>query len=214
MEAKQTFETRLVGKSVLERIAALKHDRYALSILLLCTMSFTLAMAYGGNYLYREHIRAERVGLILFSIEEAASHAKPMLAATKALGEAIAELPESVARTTIQERFTAANTEIQSVAADVFSLYLFRNLNEKRVNGTFISSAQAQARQEVRPLAFNDIRTLFLVFVFLMLGATFVGSIVVILKTKDKEVLKFAFDTVKTLLGFFTGVATTFMSLT
>jgi hypothetical protein len=41
------------------------------------------------------------------------------------------------------------------------------------------------------------------------LGITFIISVAAIFKTTNAEVLKFAFDTTKTLLGFFIGVATT-----
>jgi hypothetical protein len=39
-------------------------------------------------------------------------------------------------------------------------------------------------------------------------------SVVAIFMTKDAEVLRFAFDTVKTLMGFFIGVATTLIGST
>jgi len=45
--------------------------------------------------------------------------------------------------------------------------------------------------------------------VFVVLGITFLGSVAAIFFVTNTEVLKFAFDTVKTLLGFFIGVATT-----
>lgn len=47
--------------------------------------------------------------------------------------------------------------------------------------------------------------------VLLVLSSAFIVSIVSIFRTKDAEVLRFAFDTVKTLLGFFIGVATTLL---
>ena len=50
--------------------------------------------------------------------------------------------------------------------------------------------------------------------VFAVLGLTFIISIVAIFKTTNADVLKFAFDTVKTLLGFFIGVATTLIGTT
>jgi hypothetical protein len=53
-----------------------------------------------------------------------------------------------------------------------------------------------------------------MVLVFCVLGATFIISIVAIFRTTNPEVLKFAFDTVKTLLGFFIGVATTLVGTT
>jgi hypothetical protein len=50
-----------------------------------------------------------------------------------------------------------------------------------------------------------------MLIVFVTLGLTFIISIVSIFRSTYPEVLKFAFDTVKTLLGFFIGVATALM---
>jgi len=55
----------------------------------------------------------------------------------------------------------------------------------------------------------EDMRTWIMVSVFVVLGMTLVISIVAIFKTANAEVLRFAFDTIKTLIGFFIGVATT-----
>ncbi|SNT01732.1 hypothetical protein SAMN05216374_2320 [Tardiphaga sp. OK246] len=55
----------------------------------------------------------------------------------------------------------------------------------------------------------NEARRWVLGLVLGVLALTFLVSIVSIFFTSNAEVLKFAFDTVKTLLGFFIGVATT-----
>jgi hypothetical protein len=47
-----------------------------------------------------------------------------------------------------------------------------------------------------------------------VLAIVLIISIVAIFLTKDAEVLRFAFDTVKTLMGFFIGVATTLIGST
>lgn len=49
--------------------------------------------------------------------------------------------------------------------------------------------------------------------VFIVLGVTFIVSVVAIFRATNEDVLKFAFDTVKTLMGFFIGVATAFLGL-
>jgi hypothetical protein len=59
----------------------------------------------------------------------------------------------------------------------------------------------------------DDAKLYIMLFVFVILGLVFVGSIIVIFATKDQEVLKFAFDTIRTLMGFFIGVATAFLGL-
>lgn len=60
----------------------------------------------------------------------------------------------------------------------------------------------------------DEMRTWIMCLVFVVLGITFIISIVAIFKTTNADVLKFAFDTVKTLLGFFIGVATTLIGTT
>jgi hypothetical protein len=74
--------------------------------------------------------------------------------------------------------------------------------------------AQSAAPSPQQPIVPNrrvsdEMRSLIMVLVFIVLGMTFILSIVAIFKTKNKEVLTWAVDTVKTLLGFFIGVATT-----
>ena len=64
------------------------------------------------------------------------------------------------------------------------------------------------AAQQVTPPA-AQMRMWIMVLVFIVLGITFIISVAAIFKTTNTEVLKFAFDTAKTLLGFFIGVATT-----
>jgi hypothetical protein len=49
--------------------------------------------------------------------------------------------------------------------------------------------------------------------VFIVLGITFIVSVVAVFVATNSDVLKFAFDTVKTLMGFFIGVATAFLGL-
>ena len=59
----------------------------------------------------------------------------------------------------------------------------------------------------------DDARLYVMLAVFIILGITFVVSIVAIFQATNADVLKFAFDTVKTLMGFFIGVATAFLGL-
>jgi hypothetical protein len=59
----------------------------------------------------------------------------------------------------------------------------------------------------------DEMRMWIMVLVFVVLGITFIISVAAIFNTTNAEVLKFAFDTVKTLLGFFIGVATGFNAI-
>jgi hypothetical protein len=59
-----------------------------------------------------------------------------------------------------------------------------------------------------------DAKRWLLVGIMGVLAAAFIFSIVAIFRTKDPQVLQFSFDTVKTLMGFFIGVATTLIGTT
>jgi hypothetical protein len=70
----------------------------------------------------------------------------------------------------------------------------------------FVGVAYAQEKTPAIP---NEARRWILGGVMLTLAVVFVGSLVSIFLVKDSEILRFAFDTIKTLMGFFIGVATT-----
>lgn len=81
----------------------------------------------------------------------------------------------------------------------------------KRSSGlSIITSAYADTSTETRTLSPVAKRWV-LGLVLLSLATAFIVSIVAIFKTANPAVLQFAFDTVKSLLGFFIGVATTLM---
>jgi len=48
---------------------------------------------------------------------------------------------------------------------------------------------------------------------FVILGVAFVISFVALFLAKNREVVKFALDTTKTLMGFFIGVVSAFLGL-
>jgi len=50
-----------------------------------------------------------------------------------------------------------------------------------------------------------------MLMILALLFLTFGGCVAAILISKNRTVVRWAFDTVKTLLGFFIGVATTFL---
>ncbi len=52
-----------------------------------------------------------------------------------------------------------------------------------------------------------------MIAVFFVLGVVFIASLIAIFVTTNPDVLKFAFDTIKTLMGFFIGVATAFLGI-
>jgi len=74
----------------------------------------------------------------------------------------------------------------------------------------FISSAYAESQPAAATLP-SSAKQWLLGGVLGVLAIVFFGSVVTIFMTKEAEVLRFAFDTVKTLMGFFIGVATTLM---
>jgi hypothetical protein len=76
-----------------------------------------------------------------------------------------------------------------------------------------ITSAYAQSPPPVPTLP-SEAKRWLLGGVLGVLAIVFIISIVAIFMTKDAEVLRFAFDTVKTLMGFFIGVATTLIGST
>jgi hypothetical protein len=74
----------------------------------------------------------------------------------------------------------------------------------------FVASAYAESQPAAATLP-SSAKQWLLGGVLGVLAIVFVGSVVTIFMTKEAEVLRFAFDTVKTLMGFFIGVATTLM---
>ena len=81
---------------------------------------------------------------------------------------------------------------------------------------SFSAPAFAQAASAPTPpnrLTQDDAKLYVMIAVFILLAITFLTSIVAVFLTKEETILKFALDTVKTLLGFFVGVATAFLGL-
>ena len=81
---------------------------------------------------------------------------------------------------------------------------------------SLVSLARAQAQQPVAPtqrFSQEDAKVYIMVFVFCVLGVTFFTSMSAVFMTTSPDILKFAFDTIKTLLGFFIGVATAFLGI-
>jgi len=76
-----------------------------------------------------------------------------------------------------------------------------------------IASAYADSPTDNRVLGIQG-KQWVLGVMLLALTAAFIVSICAIFKTTNPDVLRFAFDTVKTLLGFFIGVATTLIGST
>ena len=94
---------------------------------------------------------------------------------------------------------------------DLLNLYISQSskrqsLTVPKEGFGLITSAHAQDKPLALP---NEVRRWILGLVLLTLVAVFVGSLFAILFVKEAEILRFAFDTVKTLMGFFIGVATT-----
>jgi hypothetical protein len=77
----------------------------------------------------------------------------------------------------------------------------------------FVASAYGQSQPATATLP-SAAKQWLLGGVLAVLASAFIGSVVTIFMTKDAEVLRFAFDTVKTLMGFFIGVATTLIGST
>jgi hypothetical protein len=78
---------------------------------------------------------------------------------------------------------------------------------------SFVSTAYADSQSVGAALPIDAKRWL-LVGVMSVLAGAFLFSILAIFRTKDPQVLQFSFDTVKTLMGFFIGVATTLIGTT
>jgi hypothetical protein len=76
-----------------------------------------------------------------------------------------------------------------------------------------VGSPTVAAGNERQKFTQDDARLYVMLSVFVILGITFIVSVVAIFRTTNSDVLKFAFDTVKTLMGFFIGVATAFLGL-
>jgi hypothetical protein len=85
----------------------------------------------------------------------------------------------------------------------------------------FVQSALAQSQPQVgnkdqnvdRRITQDDAKLYIMIFVFVILGITFIAAVIAIFFTQNPEILKFSFDTIKTLMGFFIGVGTAFLGI-
>jgi hypothetical protein len=137
------------------------------------------------------------------------------------------QVPDSTLRDGLQDKILTLQQQILQVNDAIYrsiDLTVFRkSSSNQQPQATFafpdfVSRAAAEPTPQVPALApqrFNqdDARLYVMMSVFVVLGATFIVSVIAIFKTSNPEVLKFAFDTVKTLMGFFIGVATAFLGL-
>jgi cytochrome c biogenesis protein CcdA len=81
---------------------------------------------------------------------------------------------------------------------------------------TFLAKANAENAQhgvQYRIVTHEEARLYIMISVFIVLGITFAGAILAVFITTNREILKWAIDTIKTLMGFFIGVATAFVGI-
>jgi hypothetical protein len=87
---------------------------------------------------------------------------------------------------------------------------LERHLSNLRIGSAYAQNNPRPPLSSLAPRKLSEeLRIWIMLIIFLTLALTFLVSIISIFKSTNPDVLKFAFDTVKTLLGFFIGVATT-----
>lgn len=73
--------------------------------------------------------------------------------------------------------------------------------------------AETSSSKTLSKLAPDDVKMYIVLIIYCILGLTFVASVIAVFRTANQTALNFAIDTIKTLLGFFIGVATAFMGL-
>lgn len=78
---------------------------------------------------------------------------------------------------------------------------------------TPITEANAQMRVGAGAYSESDIRGIVIISIFSAMGIFFFLSVAALFFSKSPNVVAFAMDSVKTLLGFFIGVAATFMGV-
>jgi hypothetical protein len=215
MDMNDITQVDLLQTSGLERLKALISNRYIATVLIGATLMFIVASFAAGIYAQKRYHDSQRLTNFFTMLQISEEALGPLGSAKKDLGATIDAFPESPDKENLKKKFEAFGKAWEDFRTTLQILWDVKGgvLGSSSSDWGIIATAEAQTRSGREQLNFGDARTYFLIFVFLMLGLSFVGSVVVILKTKDPEVLKFALDTVKTLLGFFTGVATTFMSV-
>jgi hypothetical protein len=142
------------------------------------------------------------------TLQPVADSVLEMSSAAEELKRQVAALPASQQKADIQKLVDVLSRRI------IFLQAYTRNLSErdKRSDWSIFSRAYADTPASTH-FTVEDARPWAFLVILIALAVTFIGSIGLIFFAKDAEVLKFAFDTVKTLLGFFIGVATTFMGV-
>lgn len=119
-------------------------------------------------------------------------------------------MPESRERSEIEKQLGAMDPPLVGLRALGEAIKEQSRGDRRKSSLSLIGSASAAEDQKVAKFTIEDARPYGMLIVLIALGLTFCGAIVTILFATDQEKLKFAFDIVKTLLGFFTGVATSF----
>jgi len=115
-------------------------------------------------------------------------------------------LPQGETQTRIMEQYRIIEEEAAVLKVDGDGLAQ----RDKRSSLDIFSPAYAQSAPPPARLSVEDVRLYGIVLILMTLGTAFVLCIGIILFSNHAKRLTFAIDTVKVLMGFFVGVATSF----
>jgi hypothetical protein len=118
--------------------------------------------------------------------------------------------PDSEIKRTILEQLTIIDRSARGLKA--FSDATLPPRNDKRSSLSLITSAEAQTVTTTK-ITPEDVRLYGIIVILVVLGAAFLLCNGIILFSDHARRLTFAIDTVKVLMGFFVGVATSFFGV-
>jgi hypothetical protein len=198
-----------------ERLRVMFGSDYGRKILATMLTTF-VAMAVSFVYATYTHtekpddrIEVQLQQLTTHTLQPVVESIPVMEAALDSLRLTASQLPNGPAKTDILNSAAVLNTRIVFLKGYTSRM----NTREKRSESwSFVSTAHADTGPTSK-FTIEDARPYVFIMILLALAFTFCGSVIAIFFVKDPKKLTFAIDTVKTLLGFFIGVVTTFMGV-
>jgi hypothetical protein len=212
-------------KSTTQRIALLsKGGAWSLIVSL---MAFLVAItsvfvAYRDSF-ERQKLAEARAMEMQLAIAQLRDRVQLLAGTTDEIAQLAGQISDAQLRENLLQKTRQLQTQILALTDTYYKSYR-PSTNDRSDLPSFpfsiISSAFAQQPSPPPPvppsylhMTQDDARLWVMLSVFFVLGLTFIVSILAIFRSSNPDVLKFAFDTVKTLMGFFIGVATAFLGL-
>lgn len=225
------------SKSVLERIAFLGKSGGFWAILISIGAFSASVASISAEYISRIQLQQEAKAqeeTRVFVMRQLAEQSQLLQVTVDDLANSVSQVSDAQLRQNLLEKVLRVQKQTSAIVTTVYQnagkLRYSQRMSSvglmelaSRPVSALVSVALADQPPATQPAAIappsnprftqEDARLYVMLSVFIVLGVTFIVSVIAIFKATNPDVLKFAFDTVKTLMGFFIGVATAFLGL-